>query len=107
MLLLAACSQRYFYRPRAANVPLLRAHLAIINALSQKFVLIDQDAKCAAAEELATIRIAPAMDYTVSSKELIWDLCFYVTPVEIPAGILIGAFSVLGLEKITNGLSQI
>lgn len=26
MLLLAACSQRYFYRPRAANEPLLRAH---------------------------------------------------------------------------------
>ena len=35
MLLPAACSQRHFYRPRAANVPLLRAHLHDVGAGSQ------------------------------------------------------------------------
>ena len=58
MLLLAACSQRHFYRPRAANEPLLRAHLHDIcpwlqpgphgNAIFARHLLTDDGAACAA-----------------------------------------------------------
>ena len=50
---------------------------------------------------------AAAVRYTIGRKEIVRNLCFYIAPVEIPTGFLIGPFPVLGLEKLIDDFPQI